>query len=65
MAYTKLREDEHLILRDHVWRICVALGEHRYEVDDAVCGDGDVYHLEFDEDFHLTRDRFVRKGLCS
>jgi hypothetical protein len=33
----------------------------KYEVDDAVCGDGQTYDLEFDADFRLIKKELEEK----
>jgi hypothetical protein len=36
----------------------------RFEVEDAVCGDGNFYHLEFDAGLRLIEKRMVRLPYC-
>jgi hypothetical protein len=53
-----------LVTKQNCWGgvIKYVLQNHHFEVDDALCSDGSFYHLEFDQDLHLTEKRFVRKA---
>jgi hypothetical protein len=53
-----------LVTKQNCWGgvIKYVLQEHHFEVEEALCSDGGVYHLEFDEDLQLTDKRLVRKG---
>jgi hypothetical protein len=52
-----------LVMKQNCWGgiIRFILDNERFEVDDAVCGDGDYYHLEFDVSLRMVEKRWVRK----
>jgi hypothetical protein len=53
-----------LVTKQNCWGgiIKYVMQEHHFEVEEALCSDGGLYHLEFDEDLQLTEKRLVRKG---
>jgi hypothetical protein len=53
-----------LVTKQNCWGgvIKYVLQERHFEVDEALCADGGLYYLEFDQDLRLTAKRFVRKG---
>jgi hypothetical protein len=52
-----------LVMKQNCWGgiIRFILDNERFEVDDAVCGDGNYYHLEFDVSLRMVAKRWVRK----
>jgi hypothetical protein len=53
-----------LVTKQNCWGgvIKYVLQERHFEVEEALCSDGGLYHLEFDEDLRLTEKRLVRKA---
>jgi hypothetical protein len=53
-----------LVTKQNCWGgvITYVLQERHFEVDEALCSDGGLYHLEFDEDLRLTDKRLLRKA---
>src|SRR6188472_2717136 len=45
-----------LVTKQNCWGgvIKYVLQDRHFEVDEALCSDGGLYYLEFDEDLHLT-----------
>lgn len=52
-----------LVMKQNCWGgiIKFILDNERFEVDDAVCADGNYYHLEFDVSLRMIEKRWVRK----
>jgi hypothetical protein len=55
-----------LVMKQNCWDgiIRFIMEDRRFEVDDAVCGDGNFYHLEFDAGLRLIEKRMVRLPYC-
>jgi hypothetical protein len=67
-AYSGPTEEElvaPLVMKQNCWGgiIRFVVDNERFEVDDAVCADGDFYHLKFDIRFRMIEKRWMRKPL--